>query len=55
MTFRRPEPPTFRRLEPAPEALSVERAARAAGVSRTLLYERIRSGELPTSRWAAAG
>jgi predicted DNA-binding transcriptional regulator AlpA len=55
MTFRRPEPPTFCRLEPAPEALSVERAARAAGVSRTLLYERIRSGELPTSRWAAAG
>jgi excisionase family DNA binding protein len=33
---------------PAPEALSVEKAASAAGVSRTFLYERISSGELPS-------
>jgi excisionase family DNA binding protein len=32
----------------APEAESVAAAARRAGVSRTFLYERIASGELPT-------
>jgi excisionase family DNA binding protein len=31
-----------------PEAESVGDAARRAGVSRTFLYERISSGELPT-------
>jgi excisionase family DNA binding protein len=31
-----------------PEALSVPEAAARAGVSRTFLYERISSGELPT-------
>jgi excisionase family DNA binding protein len=30
------------------EALSVREAAARAGVSRTLIYERIASGELPT-------
>jgi excisionase family DNA binding protein len=36
------------RPDTAAEALSVEEAASAAGVSRTFLYERISSGELPT-------
>lgn len=32
----------------APDAESVAQAARRAGVSRTFLYERIASGELPS-------
>ena len=36
------------RPDAIPEALSVEEAASAAGVSRTFLYDRISSGELPT-------
>ncbi len=43
---------TADRTEPEPnagrEAVSVEDAARRAGVSRTFLYQRISSGELPT-------
>jgi excisionase family DNA binding protein len=38
----------FHPTDTAPEALSVEQAASAAGVSRTFLYERISSGELPS-------
>jgi excisionase family DNA binding protein len=38
----------FLRSDCTAEALSVEEAASAAGVSRTFLYERISSGELPT-------
>jgi excisionase family DNA binding protein len=36
------------RPDTATEALSVEQAASAAGVSRTLLYEHIASGDLPS-------
>jgi excisionase family DNA binding protein len=34
--------------EAVPEAVSVGEAARRAGISRTFLYERITTGELPT-------
>jgi excisionase family DNA binding protein len=34
----------------APEAVSVEEAARRAGVSRAFLYQRLASGELPSIR-----
>ena len=32
----------------APEAVSVDEAARRAGVSRAFLYERLAAGELPS-------
>ena len=34
-----------------PEAVSVDEAARRAGVSRAFLYERLASGELPSARY----
>jgi excisionase family DNA binding protein len=44
-------PPAPETADDLAEALSVAEAAKRAGVSRSFLYERIASGELPTVKW----